>query len=214
MFCLLPGMRVEYWENPRRPWQYYWLEIYGAGILEFARGCGFTPNKPVWHAEVYHPIADMMHELWQCLDTREPAHPYTIQAKLYTFARLCAEASGALPRALQQISLIDRACGIIDSQLHTGLNVSDLAACLGVSRTTLFNLFKEKLGVSPVEYLREQRIRRAREMLARRNDLSIREIARACGFANSKYFLRLFKQCTGRTPSQWRADPPPTIYPE
>jgi len=112
--------------------------------------------------------------------------------------------SGTLWTAGNEETLVDRARAVIGSQLHTAINVAEIAAILGVSRTTLFYAFRAETGVSPVQYLRNCRIGRARELLSTHRTLRLADIARACGFSSAKYFMRTFKLFTGRTPSDWR----------
>ena len=70
--------------------------------------------------------------------------------------------------------------------------------------TTRFSLaFKEKMGMSPLEYLTLLRVEHARELLAS-TDLTIREISVQTGYYDAGSFIRRFKQVTGETPLQYR----------
>lgn len=205
LFSLLPDMPVEYWEDPQDPWQYQWLGIHGSGVVDFAAGCGFTPEEPVWHAQDHRPVQEAMRDLWDCLDAGQPAHPYDVQMKLYSFARQSAKASGSVQRRHHEETLVERAKAVIESQLHTAINVTETAAILHVSRTTLFSAFRQELQQSPVQYLRGRRISRAQELLAAHGPIRLADVAHICGFNDPKYFLRTFKEITGQTPREWLA---------
>ena len=70
--------------------------------------------------------------------------------------------------------------------------------------TTRFSLsFKEKMGMSPLDYLTLLRVEHAKELLAS-TDLTIREISAQVGYYDSGSFIRRFKQVTGETPLQYR----------
>jgi signal transduction histidine kinase/DNA-binding response OmpR family regulator len=92
--------------------------------------------------------------------------------------------------------------GLIRQQLDDPeLSVERLANAMHSDRSQLFRKCKELLGVSPSEYLRDTRLRRAHELLEQRVG-SISEIAYAVGFDSLSSFTRAFKLRYGMPPSQ------------
>lgn len=79
------------------------------------------------------------------------------------------------------------------------LAIGDIAAEAGVSSRYLRKLFDRYLSLSPLEYLTQVRVDRAIELL-RHTEMSIKEVAFACGFESPQYFARVFRRRTGRTP--------------
>jgi AraC family transcriptional regulator of adaptative response / methylphosphotriester-DNA alkyltransferase methyltransferase len=67
----------------------------------------------------------------------------------------------------------------------------------------LHRIFKRVTGVTPVSYIQEFRIRRAKEMLAE-SGVAVAEIGARVGLPNAPYFITLFKKITGCTPAQFR----------
>ena len=53
-----------------------------------------------------------------------------------------------------------------------------------------------------LDYLRSFRLQKAVEMLGR--DISVKEVAAACGFRESNYFIRVFRSCFEKTPLEFR----------
>jgi len=204
MFCLLPSVTCEYFEDPKRPWRYAWLHLEGDGAVPFAAACGFTPAAPLRQVADFSGTAQLLEALRQSLKPPE-AHPHGVMSLLFSFARICSpETHGRPARPGGDAALLHRARLVIDSSLHTGMNVTELAGALGISRTKLFLVFREKLGTSPVAYLANVRIERAKRLL-KGLDLAAAEVASAAGFRSPKYFARCFKQATGLTPTHWRA---------
>ena len=75
---------------------------------------------------------------------------------------------------------------------------------IGLHRTTLTRLFKEKAdGMTPSRYLMELRMEKAVYLLLE-NKMTLKEIAQSCGFANASYLCRLIREQTGKTPQQFR----------
>lgn len=65
-------------------------------------------------------------------------------------------------------------------------------------------LFKEQTGRTPLEYFTRLRMEKAALSLLE-TDQAVQDIAFACGYDNSKYFSRLFRQYEGLSPKQYRA---------
>lgn len=74
------------------------------------------------------------------------------------------------------------------------------------SRATLTASFRKAYGKSIMEYLNAIRMEKGLELLIRRNDTPIREIAEACGFPDQNYFTKAFRKYHGKTPREARAE--------
>ncbi len=96
---------------------------------------------------------------------------------------------------------IQKALLFIHENYPQDISLSSAAGLLHLSPTHLSRLFKEELEISFVDYLNRYRIERARELI-RNTDADLKSIAEQTGFRNYNYFLRIYKQKTGRTPSQ------------
>jgi AraC family transcriptional regulator len=60
-------------------------------------------------------------------------------------------------------------------------------------------LFKQSLGIAPHQYVIQQRVERAKQLL-RNGEMSLVEVSLECGFANQAHLNRHFKRVTGTTP--------------
>lgn len=84
-------------------------------------------------------------------------------------------------------------------------NISTLSREVGVHRTSLSQLFRDNLLMSPIEYLTSFRVGRAIKLL-QESDLPIREVSLKCGFACPNYFANVVKRKVGLTPTQIRSE--------
>ena len=91
------------------------------------------------------------------------------------------------------------ALSYIDAHLCDAIQLEDLANVLHMSRYYFCRLFKQSVGITPYQYLLQQRVERAKQLL-QRQELSLVDVALACGFANQSHFTKHFKQQTGVTP--------------
>jgi AraC-like DNA-binding protein len=83
------------------------------------------------------------------------------------------------------------------------LQLEHLAATAHLSIDHFGRLFKKEIGVSPIKYLIQYRIDRARELIQRSN-LSIEQLAYEVGFCDPLYFSRVFSDVVGQSPLQFR----------
>jgi len=82
--------------------------------------------------------------------------------------------------------------------------VADLAREAAVSRSLLDGRFRDVLGLSPIRYLNEWRMRVAQDLLAT-TDVTVAAISRRVGYDSEEAFSRAFKRARGQSPSPWRA---------
>lgn len=93
--------------------------------------------------------------------------------------------------------------GYIAEHLGDPLSVPALARRFAMSESTLRRLFAKCLGVSPVAYIRRQKIKLARRMLSS-GECSVEDISAQLGFYDVSYFYKSFKAETGKTPAEYR----------
>ncbi|MBO4299086.1 MAG: AraC family transcriptional regulator [Clostridia bacterium] len=93
----------------------------------------------------------------------------------------------------------------IHAHYNEPLTLAQIAANLYMNPAYLGRLFKKYTGMTCAKYLMSYRINVAQKMLANRES-SISEIAHAVGYTNINHFYKLFRQQTGRTPTQFRSN--------
>lgn len=93
----------------------------------------------------------------------------------------------------------------INDHLDQEIKLADLAALLGMSQFHFCHLFKQAIATTPYQYLLQQRIERAKQLL-KQTDQSIAEIAFLCGFNSHSHLSKQFRQLTGMTPTVYRAN--------
>jgi AraC family transcriptional regulator len=91
----------------------------------------------------------------------------------------------------------------VNTYLDRPITLNDLAQIAGMSRFYFCRLFKQTTGISPHQYIIQQRVERAQQLLLT-TPLGISEIAFACGFANQSHLTRYFKRITKVTPTVFR----------
>lgn len=98
---------------------------------------------------------------------------------------------------------VERIESMLAANTGNPLQLNDIAALVGMSRSALGRLFQEYRGQSPCACFRDIRLERARELLAHGN-LSVTQVAIETGFASSQHLAGVFKRKFGRNPSDFR----------
>jgi AraC family transcriptional regulator len=93
----------------------------------------------------------------------------------------------------------------INDHLAQDIKLSDLAQLLGMSQFHFSRLFKQSMGVTPHQYVLQQRVERAKQLL-KETKLSVMEIALLCGFSSHSHLGKWFRQHIGMTPKAYRAN--------
>lgn len=83
------------------------------------------------------------------------------------------------------------------------ISVKDIADSAFISERECFRAFHNYLHMTPVEYLKGYRLQSACHMLAKSQE-SITFISHSCGLGSSSYFGKVFRDCTGYTPLEYR----------
>jgi AraC-like DNA-binding protein len=84
------------------------------------------------------------------------------------------------------------------------LTLGKLAQAVEISASRLRHLFKDEVGSTPTQYLKEVRMQIARELLET-SSLRIKQVMMSIGVNDESHFVRDFKKAFGMTPTQCRA---------
>lgn len=138
--------------------------------------------------------------------------PYLSEAKIGSVTALLtffAEYLCEMSRRIRDLtedkypSIVRQAVTLIDDGLAEELSLESVAQAVDYSPGYLGRRFKQAVGVSFTDYVREARIRRAKEQLADSRRL-IADVAFACGFGSLSQFNRTFLKAVGCTPRAYR----------
>jgi AraC family transcriptional regulator len=98
---------------------------------------------------------------------------------------------------------LNRVLEYIQVHLEQNMQLSDLAEVADLSQCYFASLFKQSMGIAPWQYVVQQRVERAKQLLKQSNQ-SIAEVALRCGFNSQSHFTQQFRNVTGVTPKHYR----------
>jgi DNA-binding response OmpR family regulator len=111
----------------------------------------------------------------------------------------------AVPVKLNEIDqkFLNKLTQLLDLELdNTELNINSLSRNLGFSRTGFYRKMKGLTDMSPLDFLRNYRLKRAAEMI-REDNFTLNEVAEKTGFGTYSYFSVMFKKHYGVSPKDY-----------
>jgi len=195
----------------------YGFSTASRGPYEFVYISLTGPVAMAWHDRITHSfghaidlsssgrIGPLMLAITRAFTSGTLPDRYLLSAQLY---QVLMEIYSSLTRTrLSTSPRVTKAMERIATHAHdASFSISRLATEMDCSREHLTRLFRAATGVSPSDYLTQQRLRRAAQSL-RSSDDKLETIARRCGFSSANYFCRTFRDHVGTTPARFRRQP-------
>lgn len=133
--------------------------------------------------------------LEQVMRARTSEELYAVGKSLTDRLELCTDESLHLT--------VKRVQGLIREFYQTGITLDEIAAKMNVTPEYLSTIFHKETGVTFSSYIKTYRMTKAKELLIGTN-LKLYEIAEKVGYADAKYFSRVFRETTGQLPADYR----------
>lgn len=171
---------------------------------------GITRDKPIIHLDNLIEI----HKIYEHirLSFQQSAYPRLESLEASGWLRLLVHKFGVAnisSLSSQSIELpdvidrqIDQAIRWISLQFHQQISIDHMASSLGYHRAHLSKVFKQKIGMSPKQYLLKVRMDNAKKLLG--GTLTIDQISSSVGFNDALYFSKQFRKWSGMSPSEFR----------
>ncbi|WP_018931167.1 response regulator transcription factor [Gracilibacillus lacisalsi] len=95
------------------------------------------------------------------------------------------------------------ACYYVADNIEKKLSLDEVAEYLYLNASYFSRLFKKEMQITFVEYVKQRKVERAKELLELTND-SVGQICEQLGYDNQSYFIKIFKKQAGCTPLEYR----------
>ena len=156
-------------------------------------------------------LAQIGFALWRELEQRAPAGNLYAQTaaqmlaihllRHYTTKNVSIEEPKGQLTSQQMRQVVD----FVQAHLDQHLSLEELARQTGFSPYYFARLFRLTTGVSPHEFVLRQRVERA-QLLLKEREVSLAQVATACGFADQSHLTQIFKRHVGLTPRAYQRD--------
>lgn len=176
--------------NPLNNIKYHFV-VTTAMVTRYCIDGGLEPEQAYRLSDFYILKMD------SCTTVRQVADLHDEMAKDFTGKMILQKKASILSKPVTQC--VD----YIYSHIKERITIADLAAYTGLSESYLSRVFKQNLGVSISDYIREKKIEKATHML-KYSDKSIVDIANYLSFSSQSHFIQIFEGFTGLTPKKYR----------
>lgn len=204
-FLILPDKITYYEADQNHPWQYIWIGINGVKASHYLNYANLNENNLIFNFEDSSRLKDYVFQMLE-LDCYTHANELKLQALIYQFFSALTEANHqvASPYKTKGSEIyLQQSLQYIHSNYANPIKISDIAEFVGINRSYLTNIFKEKLSISPQEYLVNHRLMIACEIL-RQTNLPVAHIAKGVGYTDPFAFSKIFRKHKGVSPSRYR----------
>ena len=201
-FMIFPDTVVQYEADQKDPWQYSWVGFQGAVAKTLVSQTGLTLQNPAMSLGNSEHIQELLYQIYA---SRGETLPHQVAMTGYLYL-LLAQLIGASPQPINEdISLVyvKKATEYIARHYTRPITVQEIAEYLNISRSHLYRIFMEQMGVSPKCYLDQYKVHMACVLMSQ-TSLPLKQIAAAVGYEDPLYFSKVFKREKRCSPAQYR----------
>jgi len=204
IFVLLPNVKYAYYPSYSNPWSYYWVELESDGFEVILTRMGLLAAEPYCKPKNMTVLKNHFSELIRLYGNDIQKNSLDLYGELLKLlAELFRQTKFDISGTGNDLTgTIKESIYYINCNFRVKLTLDDIASNALLSKSHLLNSFRDKLGISPIEYLNLYRICRSCDLL-KTKQYSIAEVAAMCGFDDSRYFARQFLQIKGVTPREY-----------
>ncbi|MCI8888987.1 MAG: AraC family transcriptional regulator [Hungatella sp.] len=213
MFLIYPGEEVRYSADPDEPWTYAWIGFNGIRSESTLKSCGFSRQCYVLPFKKQETLLEYISSILNSAqlsfsnDLKRNASLLLIFSFLvenYNHISGQASKSGETRYDYGSNVYVEQAIDYIKWNHNRGINVTDIADYIGISRTYLNHVFQKELGISSQKFLMDYRLHKAANLLIS-SDLPVTEVSAEVGYDDSLAFSKAFKKKFGLSPKNYRS---------
>lgn len=197
-YFLKPDDDHEYYSSADDPWVKIWINISGT-LVHALTDCYSLNDHTVFHCNSQPYIAKIHQEL-----QNKTLSPNDIISKCSLYFH---ELIQFLASSIESSSVASPEAKIlkdfIDTNIYSVITVEELSRLIFKSPSQTIRLFKKYYNTTPYEYHMNNRLKTAATLL-RNTNFSVKEIAYKLNFCDEHYFSTLFKNKTGKKPTELR----------
>lgn len=152
-------------------------------------------------------ITQQLERILKLAESGADASGWKSSAELYRFLTLLKTNGrrNQLPSLSRRLERIQHLLDWLDIEYaNPDLGLAQMAEQLNIGERQLNERFRELFGQTAYAYLIQLRLRKAKEWLPSRSELTVKQIGEAVGFRDASHFIATFRQKEGLTPEKYR----------
>jgi AraC-like DNA-binding protein len=202
-FLITPGMLAYYRADKETPWSYSWVAFNGVQVEYHLKRSRLSAEEPIFSSDQGERIQDCFVEMFNA-DKEGTNKELRMLGALYTFLSvvLAADSPFADTEDLRQ-HRVRKALEYIEMNYAQSVSVQTIADELNLDRKYMSRLFKEAVGITPMQYIVRYRMQKACDLLENPR-LAISEVSTSVGYVDPLLFSRMFRSTVGVSPREYR----------
>ncbi len=198
-FLIVPDKVVTYQADRDEPWEYAFISFDGTDAPCLMQACGLNAESPVYRPAQVQMAQTVLLKILSMVQGRA--------SSLALHGAFMELLDTMLPHSADRQhtgnEYLNASIAFIDQSYAYPMTIGDIARRIGVDRTYLFRLFKKETGMSPQEYLRNYRLKKAQALL-RTTTLTLDMVAGSTGLGDASHLSKLFREAYGCSPGAYR----------
>lgn len=184
------------------PFEFRWISFTGGEAAILLKRLGFTEKTPILGLGIEDTFVEIFSHISNIQGTQLDSATGMVGWLYLLFSEMLKK-NPDFSASDKSEDPFELALAYIQKNFKNNINIDDICIASGISRSWLYRLFMNNIGIPPIEYLKEMKINHACQLLLN-TDSRISEIAEYVGFADPLYFSRIFRGSKGISPSQYR----------
>ena len=149
------------------------------------------------------PLGELIGGIYRETSKEQPLYQDIAAAKVYELFCLLQRIALLPPKSPLEKEFLEPVQHYIRKNLSGEISLSTLADQVSLEKIYFSKKFKTLTGLSPMEYVRQARIEKAKELIAF-SDMNISQISQALGFQSLQHFSNTFMKVEGCSPRQYK----------
>lgn len=201
-FLIEPDYLTTYISDTVHPWTYIWIGFSGRIAGTIVDSLGLSQDNPIFTCSEGEQLRKYVLEIIRH-NHSTPSDSYRAMGMFFLFVSTIAQAQKDLSPSADGNTYVQHALAYIHRHISEPILVEDVADYAGLNRSYLSTLFKAHTGMTPIRYIQNCRITKARHLLES-SRLSVESIACSCGYQKAESLIKIFHQTYGCSPGAYR----------
>jgi AraC-like DNA-binding protein len=202
-FMLFPRVWHRYRPDPETGWEESWVEMQGPVIEELYNQRVLDPSEPIRRNALAAGLDAAIEAIHSQVRALNRGFDPELSALALNTLTLWDRSGQSSPQRSRLAGAVSEAEHYLANHLVEPVNIEALARRLGVAYSHFRRAFKQHTGYAPWQYVIQQRLVRARRLLAA-SDITLDEAAERLGFSSAFHLSSAFKQVFRVPPDRWR----------
>jgi len=203
-FLISPDVVTYYKADDKDPWIYSWVGFKGIKAESYLKLSNLSQEKPIFKCKEGKFVKKCFDDMIKATELKY-GREFRLQGLLGVFLSELIEEAGkhVVINGDYKELYIKKSLQFVETNYSRKLNIPEIAKNVGLNKNYFSTFFKEKMGVTPQQYIIKFRINKACELMS--NDaLTISDISRSVGYDDTLGFSKIFKKEKGISPKNYR----------